>query len=223
MATQAQINANRTNAKKSTGPKTAEGRAASASNSTKHGLQANPTTIFENNPRERSQYDSLKAKLLLQCLPEGELELQTFERYVFALFQSDRARQMEIDAQERWLNEPTNPTHFQQMQQMLKLGAAQERRADKALQEFKKIQTDRILAMDVQTEHYLLEKKVPMPATFPMFEVRKTDLSKTGAGILALRLMALLPEARDIMDNMREPIPFPPIKLADLNLANNRS
>ncbi len=223
MSTQAQINANRNNAKKSTGPKTAEGRAASASNSTKHGLQANPTTIFENNPRERSQYDALKAKLLLQCLPEGELELQTFERYVFALFQSDRARQMEIDAQDRWLNEPNNPTHFQQMQQMLKLGAAQERRADKALQEFKKIQTDRILAMDVQTEHYLLEKKVPMPATFPMFEILKTDLSKTGAGILALRLMALLPEARKIMDNQTKPIPFPPIKLADLNLANNRS
>ncbi len=223
MSTQAQINANRNNAKKSTGPKTAEGRAASAANSTKHGLLANPTTVFENNPFERSRYDTLKAKLLKQCLPEGELELQTFERYVFALFQSDRARQMEIDAQDRWLNEPNNPTHFQQMQQMFKLGAAQERRTDKALQEFKKIQTDRILALDVQTEHYLLEKKVPMPATFPMFDVRKADLTKTSAGILAIRLMALLPEAREIMENQTKPIPFPRVTLADLNLANQRS
>jgi hypothetical protein len=77
--------------------------------------------------------------------------------------------------------------------------------------------------MDVQTEHYLLEKKVPVPATFPMLEIRKSDLSKTSAGNLAFRLMALLPEAREIMDNQTKPIPFPPIKLADLNLADNRS
>ena len=55
MSTQAQIDANRLNARKSTGPKTEQGRANSAANSTRHGLQANPTTIFENHPHERSQ------------------------------------------------------------------------------------------------------------------------------------------------------------------------
>ena len=169
-----------------------------------YGLQANPTTIFEDNPRERSHYDSLKAKLLKQCLPEGELELQTFERYVFALFQVDRARQMEIDAQDRWSNEPNNEILFNQMERILKLGAAQERRADKALKELAKLQRDRILAMDIHTELYLLDKTLDIPATFPMFEVRKTDLSKTTAGILTLKLMALLPEAREIVDKHRE-------------------
>ena len=204
MSTQAQIDANRQNAKKSTGPKTAQGRANSAANSTSHGLQANPTTIFENNPHERSQYDCLKAKLLKQCLPEGELELQAFERYTFALFQADRARQLEIDAQDRWSNEPNNETLFHQMERILKLGAAQERRADKALKELTKLQRDRILAMDIHTELYLLDKTLDIPATFPMFEVRKTDLSKTTAGILTLKLMALLPEAREIVDKHRE-------------------
>jgi hypothetical protein len=204
MSTQAQIDANRQNAKKSTGPKTAEGRANSAANSTRHGLQANPTTIFENNPHERSQYDALKAKLLKQCLPEGELELQTFERYVFALFQVDRARQMEIDAQDRWSNEPNSEFLFTQMERILKLCAAQERRADRALKELTKLQRDRILAMDIHTEVYLLDKILDIPATFPMFEIRKTDLSKTSAGLLALRLMALMPEAREIVDKHRE-------------------
>ena len=204
MSTQAQIVANRQNAKKSTGPKTEQGRATSAANSTRHGLQANPTTLFENNPHERSQYDTLKAKLLKQCLPEGELELQAFERYVFALFQADRARQLEIDAQDRWSNEPNNEILFNQMERILKLGAAQERRADKALKELAKLQRDRILAMDIHTELYLLDKTLDIPATFPMFEVRKTDLSKTTAGILTLKLMALLPEAREIVDKHRE-------------------
>jgi hypothetical protein len=203
MATQAQIDANRENAKKSTGPKTAEGSAASATNSTKHGLTANPTTIFENNPYERSQYDALKAKLLKQGLPEGELELQTFERYVFALFQVERARQMEIDAQERWSNEPNNEILFHQMERILKLCAAQERRADRALKELTKLQRDRVLAMDIHTEVYLFDKIVDIPATFPMFDVRKADLSKTSAGLLAVRLMALMPEAREIVDKHR--------------------
>ncbi len=204
MSTQAQIDANRQNSRKSTGPKSAEGRAAAAANSTRHGLQANPTTVFEKNPHERSQYDALKAKLLKQCLPEGELELQAFERYVFALFQTDRARQMEIDAQARWSNEPNSEIRFTQMERILKLGAAQERRADKALKELTKLQRDRILAMDIHTEVYLLDKILDIPATFPMFEVRKTDLSKTTAGLLALRLMALIPEAREIVDKHRE-------------------
>jgi hypothetical protein len=38
--TEAQINANRENAKKSTGPRTAEGKAASSRNGLKHGLRA---------------------------------------------------------------------------------------------------------------------------------------------------------------------------------------
>jgi hypothetical protein len=203
MSTQARIDANRENARKSTGPKTEEGRTKSAANSTRHGLTANQTTIFENNPYERSQYDCLKAKLLKQCLPEGELELQTFERYVFALFQADRVRQMEIDAQTRWTNEPTNRIFFEQMERLNKLGAAQERRANLALKEFRRLQTDRILAMDIHTEVYLFDKIVDIPATFPMFDVRKADLSKTSAGLLAVRLMALMPEAREIVDKHR--------------------
>ncbi len=66
MSTQAQIDANRQHAKQSTGPNTAEGRPTSAANSTRPGLTAKPTTIFENNPNERSQYDALKAKLVKQ-------------------------------------------------------------------------------------------------------------------------------------------------------------
>ena len=60
--------------------------------------------------------------------------------------------------------------------------------------------------MDIHTEFYLLDKKMDIPATFPMFEIRKSDLSKTSASLLAVRLMALLPEARAIMENKTKPI-----------------
>src|SRR5439155_21716527 len=46
MATQKQIDANRRNAKKSTGPITPEGRAAVRLNSVKHGLTAGSVLVF---------------------------------------------------------------------------------------------------------------------------------------------------------------------------------
>ena len=92
------------------------------------------------------------------------------------------------------------------MERILKPVAGQGRRADKTLSELKKLQTDRIFAMDIHTELHFLDKKMDIPATFPMFEVRKSDLTKTNPGILAIRLMALLPEARDIMDNRTNPV-----------------
>ncbi len=67
MAAQPQIEASAENAKKCTRPKTAAGRIS---------VEANPTQIFESNLNKRSQVDTLG----------GELELQPFERCVFALY-----------------------------------------------------------------------------------------------------------------------------------------
>lgn len=106
MATQAQIEANRQNAKKSTGPKTLEGKLRAAHNASKHNLQYSPTTIFENDPLKRSQFDTLKHELTFQVRPEGALELETLDRYAFALFQVNAAREHILNAEARWLAEP---------------------------------------------------------------------------------------------------------------------
>src|ERR1035441_2269350 len=50
--TEAQINANRENAKKSTGPRTAEGKAASSRNRFLHGLRANKHILLDEDPEE---------------------------------------------------------------------------------------------------------------------------------------------------------------------------
>jgi hypothetical protein len=40
------------------------------------------------------------------------MELQTFERYAYALFQTDRMRTLELDAQTRFQNEPDSDKWF---------------------------------------------------------------------------------------------------------------
>ena len=58
MATQAQINANRANALKSTGPRSAEGKSASRFNALKHGIDAASIVIPGEDPAE---YEALAA------------------------------------------------------------------------------------------------------------------------------------------------------------------
>jgi hypothetical protein len=176
-------------------------------------LKANPTTIFESNPLERTRYDALKAELLEQMRPEGQLELLTFERYVFATFQSSRAHQHEIEAQDRWLNEPDREIWFYQMERIQKLAALQERRADKALSELRRLQRDRFSALDVANELYLLDQFLPIPATLPVSEIRRTKQSQTSPTTIAMQVMANTQESRDILSGKAKPKPVEKISL----------
>ena len=60
MATESQINANRENAKLSSGPQTPEGKAKSSRNNTKFGLFAT-SNCFQ--PEEKDEYDTFCAAL----------------------------------------------------------------------------------------------------------------------------------------------------------------
>ena len=67
-----QLEANRQNAQKSTGPKTEEGKKTSSRNATKHGLHA--TDIIINSPNlkeDQSQYDLLVESLFTELKPRG--------------------------------------------------------------------------------------------------------------------------------------------------------
>ncbi|MBN2181111.1 MAG: hypothetical protein JW715_04295, partial [Sedimentisphaerales bacterium] len=79
MSTQAQINANRQNAQKSTGPKTAEGKAAAAKNAVKHGLFAQEAVITGENPED---FSNLRQELLAELAPVGAMESILSERIV---------------------------------------------------------------------------------------------------------------------------------------------
>lgn len=91
MATQAQIDANRKNASKSTGPKSADGKRASSRNATTHGLTAR---LSPDDIRARSD-----AILAASLLPTDQTARETLEYRAVCLAQAEarleRARKTE--------------------------------------------------------------------------------------------------------------------------------
>ena len=77
MTTRKQRAANRRNAKKSTGPKTPEGKAKSAQNATKHGLLSGRPLLADEDP---AAYEEHRLTLLHELWPETPLEQGIVER-----------------------------------------------------------------------------------------------------------------------------------------------
>jgi hypothetical protein len=77
MASDRQIEANRLNALRSTGPRTAEGKAVSSKNATTHGLSGRMVVIEGEDPL---QFESMRQQLLDELQPVGALEGMLVER-----------------------------------------------------------------------------------------------------------------------------------------------
>ena len=91
MATQEQTNANRENAKKSTGPKTSEGKAESSKNATTHGFCAQQDVIkYES----QVDYDMLRQELIEDLKPIGPMQYILADRIVSLSWRLDRAVRM---------------------------------------------------------------------------------------------------------------------------------
>lgn len=97
MTTDRQIEANRRNARHSTGPRTPEGRAISRQNAVRHGvLSQNVTAPYEN---ARQYYDLLEA-LWDELDPHGEREAILVERLAILFWRERRLIQSEREALE---------------------------------------------------------------------------------------------------------------------------
>ncbi len=79
MATELQIIANRRNARKSTGPRTSEGKAAISQNAVKHGLLARQAVISS---ESQADFDLYRQQLLDELAPVSPMESVLAERIV---------------------------------------------------------------------------------------------------------------------------------------------
>ncbi len=202
MSTDKQTAANRANAQQSTGPSTAAGKAKVASNGLTHGLNSTPETLFAANPEHAEAYRAHAQKLRKDCAPESELEDAAFQRYAWAMFQATRARHWEEFAEECWIANPIDTKAFSQLERTLKMAAALERRADRAMRELRNLQRDRVAAYEVYAEHCVMGKEVNIPKSLPTAELRKSDLAKTSPNYLAQFLLYQTKEVKDTAKQM---------------------
>ena len=92
MATQAQSHANRKNAEKSTGPKTAEGKAKVSQNAVTHGLRAQRDIIIGEDPAEFAAH---RRQLLAELAPVGAMQTMLAERVVHLSWRLRRAERIQ--------------------------------------------------------------------------------------------------------------------------------
>ena len=95
MTTEAQVSANRSNAQKSTGPRTAEGKAVVAQNAVKHGFWAQEVVIKGEDPQEFALY---REGMLQELAPAGFVETLLAERIVNLSWRLRRAERMQATA-----------------------------------------------------------------------------------------------------------------------------
>jgi len=95
MATEAQVTANRCNSQKSTGPRTAEGKAVSSQNAVKHGLFAREAVICG---EDQAEFDLHREAFLADLRPVGAMESLLAERIVSLSWRLLRAERMQNEA-----------------------------------------------------------------------------------------------------------------------------
>jgi hypothetical protein len=98
MATEAQIKANKRNAKKSTGPRTTEGKARVSENAVKHGLTARRNIIKSESQEE---FDHHRRRFFAELAPSSAVEYALAERIISLAWRLKRAcsiHNLSIDA-----------------------------------------------------------------------------------------------------------------------------
>ena len=106
MATQSQIQANRLNALKSTGPQTTQGRAVASQNSLKHGLSTQKPVITG---ESQADFDLYKDQMLTELNPLGPMESMLADRVISLSWRLKRSVHFQNQAIDAMLQPNTSP------------------------------------------------------------------------------------------------------------------
>jgi hypothetical protein len=143
MASAARIIANQANAQLSTGPRTPEGKARASANSRKDGLTARTLVISE---EQQAEFDQFRLSLIRDTRPEGALEHEYFHRLLTCGWILRYARTLESQ-----LLAETDPVHDEaaaaRLHRISRYRRDLERSYDRALREFRHLQTDRAVLL----------------------------------------------------------------------------
>ena len=182
MASKRQIEANRRNAQKSTGPKSPEGKAVSSMNALKTGLYAESEVLPSENPAE---YEQLIARYYADHKPATALACQYVDEIIYCTWNLRRLRRVEselYDFVHADCYEPDddfplgqactkNPKVFSQLQWRMD---ANRRALDKAVKSLREVQA-------AEREAAAQPAPVPSPEVVPATETIQAPSHRIGS------------------------------------------
>lgn len=197
MASQKQIEANRQNAQKSTGPRTPEGRAAVRLNSVKHGLTASTLVLPDEDAADfESLFDSLETEhspgtptemMLVRQMAMASWRLRRLyevEAGYYALRLDDLAEEIEEDYEK--LSAASQlalvvKNDHRGLDNLSRLEARLERSFYKALHELQHIRAQRPAIVQKQTQSIAppspkIEEKRPVPIDRPLLQADSPEI-----------------------------------------------
>jgi hypothetical protein len=141
MATQAQILANQANARLSTGPKTAAGKARSSQNATTHGLTAG---ILHIPAHETAAFRQFEAKVKQAIRPQGSLERTAAGNFVYAAWRLRKIRALLAELYREHRVDPlVAPDAAAAVRQLTRYRATVEMMFFRSLKQLRELQTNR--------------------------------------------------------------------------------
>jgi hypothetical protein len=111
MVSTKQLEANRTNAKRSTGPKSGAGKARSGLNALKHGFSSQEIVL---EGEDAGEFDALRAKLEADFDPDSVIERELVDRLAALLWRWRRVAVFEAGLIRARRGAITNPPHYYQ-------------------------------------------------------------------------------------------------------------
>jgi len=177
MASKKQIDANRKNAKKSTGPKTEEGKAKSSMNALKHGLTSQRVWL---NEEEEMDFREFRRGLIEELEPEGSLETQYVCRIAAQMWRLARVPGIEAELLVKMSYDPIEEvttglgeafhrdcgTYDGSLGRLARYEAILDRSLNRLLGQFRQIQADRIKREKRHAEDWRREDFSPYDAGF---------------------------------------------------------
>ena len=141
MSSQAQIDANRSNAQHSTGPRSDSGKAAVSQNATRHGLSSKYLPLSD---AERPLFEEMEADLRNQVIPTGALQESIFMELAAAVWKRSVVN--------RLISEATSTTDslFEEepsdrVRKLQRHKADQDRAVNRSMRQLKELQTNAML------------------------------------------------------------------------------
>ena len=201
MASPAQIHANQVNAEKSTGPKTAEGKARASRNNLRHGLTLG---VLKVDPAEQLEFCEFEANLRAEIKPEGAFETEALQQFIDAAWRLRKIRAIvDLLIADHDQDPFVHPETAGQMAQLNRYRAAAEMIAYRAVKTLRELQTTRLARLFHLTKE---EQTVIPPLVNPE---TKMMLDEEMLGVNDREIFYLIHGAEPFTSRFPPPAPIP--------------